>query len=131
MSITFHYAHESTGAYLGSRDEDLPPPPNSIVVPTAPDHASQIWNGSTWGGFDPPQPQNLTLLLAVNYAIYNDPDVPWQLLAFMDAIRYGGNDSTLRKAVWARLKADNPDWLTPALKTKFVAWSVAAEMPVE
>lgn len=35
------------GAYIGGFD-GAPPPPNSFEVPTAPERASDIWDGKKW-----------------------------------------------------------------------------------
>lgn len=39
---------DQQGVYLFSFDGEVAAPPGAIEVPTAPDHAQQIWDGSAW-----------------------------------------------------------------------------------
>lgn len=43
------YYINSEGKYLGGRSEDIEAPDGGIEVPSAPDHADCVWNGSGWG----------------------------------------------------------------------------------
>lgn len=47
---------DGAGRYLGGFDGEAAlakVPPGSIEVPTAPEHAAQIWGGSQWGAPPP------------------------------------------------------------------------------
>ena len=124
-----HYRRENN-TYYGAYEE-LIAPGDAVEVDSAPFSATHIWNGSQWvGSTEQSNPQDLTTSIAVAYAT-GDIDVSWEVFSFLDAIRFGGYDGTLRKLVWSRLKADSPDWLTEALKTKMIAWSVSAKCPLE
>jgi len=127
--MAIKYYRDDSFHYLGAFEEA---PDGGTEVATAPLYASQTYNDSTeeWEGMAP-NPPALTAKIAYEYGINNDPDVPYQIFMFFDPVRWGAYSATLRLAVWARLKADDPEWLTQAFKDKFVAWASAAGCPVE
>ena len=132
---TKYYINQNTGQYLGGFDvcDECDPPANSVEVETPPDFAMQVWDGSHW---QPPievHPEPIGLITDIAYDIVQS-DGPWQMVQFFYALQMQGTAQNieidyLRKALWAKIKASNPDWLTSDYITKVETWAANRRMP--
>jgi hypothetical protein len=122
------YYRNSSNQYIGAFSS---PPENGFEVPSAPLYYNQIWDGESqsWLGGMPPDPISLVRKLAQEYVL-GDPDIPLEVFALCDVLRFGGYSEPLRKGFYARILALNPAWLTPNFKAKMEAWSAACGMPL-
>jgi hypothetical protein len=101
------YYVDGSGNYLGGF-EGTSPPGGSTEVPSAPQHASQIWNfgSSSWSSYTAPNPYGFETF------VLSSTSIPFECQPYTYLISSRGLDSVARKSWWSKVKASPPSWLT-------------------